>query len=159
VTERKSMTDEWITPRPSPIPSALTQAFWEEASQGHLAIQRCQTCHFFHHPPTTLCTQCGSSQLEYEEVAPTGTIYSHSVTWDARTPAFAERQPYALVWVEMDAQDGLILIGNLPGVPFTELQIGARVDVWFERITDAYTAPQFRLNSTGPEASERSSEP
>ena len=86
-------------PRPTPVPDGRSARYWQAASEGRLEIQRCQACGTYHHPQLTMCTHCQSEDLRYEPVSGKGTIYTFTITHDARTPAFAARQPYAIVWV------------------------------------------------------------
>jgi uncharacterized OB-fold protein len=134
-------------PRPTPVPDGLSAPYWQAARQGRLVIQRCQACGTYHHPPLTMCTQCQSENLGYEPVSGKGTIYTSTITHDARTPAFAARQPYAIVWVELDEQPRLRVLTNMPDTPLDQVKIGAKVEVTFEEIAPDVTIPQFTLIS------------
>jgi uncharacterized protein len=132
-------------PRPAPVPDGRSAGYWQAANEGRLEIQRCRTCRTYHHPPLTMCTECQSEDLDYEPVGGKGTIYTFTITHDARTPAFAARQPYAIVWVELDEQPRLRVLANLPDTPLEQVKIGARVKVIFEEIGSGVKIPQFAL--------------
>jgi uncharacterized OB-fold protein len=107
--------------------------------------QQCSDCKRFQHPPADRCLECGFQSLQFCEVSGSGSIVSFTITYDARTPAFASRQPYAIVWVELDTQEGLVLVANLSESPVEAIQIGMPVQVYFERLADGVRLPQVRL--------------
>ena len=139
------MPEETVPKKPIPAGDDLSRHFWEAASEDRLEIQRCQNCRRYHQPPVGICPFCHSVDLRYEAVSGLGTIYTYTVTHDARTPAFAAVQPYAVVWVELDEQPRLRLISNMPGTPLDKVQIGSRVEVFFEEIEPGHKLPEFRL--------------
>lgn len=58
---------------------------------------------------------------------------------------FAAAIPYATIIVELDDTPGVLMAGNLLGVPCTEAHVGRRVQVVFERVNEDITLPQFQL--------------
>jgi uncharacterized OB-fold protein len=134
-----------LPPKPVPVPDELSQGYWDAAARDALEIQRCRSCGRYHHPAVTVCSSCGAEELAYEPVSGHGTIYSYTITHDARTPAFAARAPYAVVWVELDEQPQLRLLVNMPETPLDDVKIGARVEAYFEPVSEAVKLPQFRL--------------
>src|SRR5690348_9156253 len=99
-------------PKPVPEPDELTSPYWGAAARDELAIQRCRRCRRWYPPSGAVarCTACGSCELEHERVSGRGTIYTYTVTHDARSPVFADLTPYAIVWVELDEQAGVRLV-------------------------------------------------
>jgi uncharacterized OB-fold protein len=63
-------------------------------------------------------------------------------------PGFDDRLPYAVLIVELDEQSGLLTIGNLVDCPFEDIEIGMRLEVAWERLTDDITLPQWRRSPT-----------
>jgi uncharacterized OB-fold protein len=143
------MSAEEIPRRPVPAPDELTLPYWEASNRGELAIQRCGGCKTYQHPALAVCFSCGSDQLAYERVSGRGTIYSYTITYDARTPAFTARQPYALVWVELVEQPRLRILANMPETPLGDVRIGASVEAYFEELAPGVRVPQFRLAGEG----------
>jgi len=45
------MSDWSKVTRPIPVPNEWTKPFWEAAKRRVLALQRCQACKHFQHPP------------------------------------------------------------------------------------------------------------
>src|SRR5579871_2981660 len=96
--------------RPVPVPTPLTQPFWDAAKEGKLAIQRCTQCGRYFHPPTTICLNCHSLALEFAPVSGSGKIAARTIMHDPRIQGFGENVvPFAVIAVELDEQPGLLL--------------------------------------------------
>ena len=140
-----TMSDWSKVTRPIPVPNEWTKPFWEAAKQEVLALQRCQSCGHFQHPPYATCVNCMSIDLTFEPVQGKGTIYSYTIMYHAGDRRFAAAIPYASIIVELDEAKGALLAGNLLDAPYTEAKVGRRVEVVFEKLNDDITLPQFRL--------------
>lgn len=138
------MTDQPRTLPPLPVPDEITRPYWEAARRGELAIQRCQVCRRYFHPPEVICTACGAEQLAFEPVSGRGTVYTYCVMYDRRVHGFTDRVPYVSLWVELVEQPLLIVVSNLVEAGPEDVRIGLPVEVTFERLTDEITLPQFR---------------
>ncbi|MCB1743136.1 MAG: OB-fold domain-containing protein [Gammaproteobacteria bacterium] len=139
------MSDWSRVTRPIPVPNEWTAPFWDAARQGVLALQRCQRCKHFQHPPYATCVNCMANALAFEPVRGTGTIYAYTIMYHAGDKRFASAIPYASIIVELDDAPGALLAGNLLDAEYTEAKVGRRVEVVFERLNDDITLPQFRL--------------
>lgn len=140
-----TMTDWSQATRPIPVPNEWTEPFWEAAKQGVLAIQRCQSCGHFQHPPYATCVNCISIDLKFEPVSGKGTIYAYTIMYHGGDKRFASAIPYASIIVELDEAKGALLAGNLLDAAYCEAKVGRRVEVVFEKLNDDITLPQFRL--------------
>ncbi len=143
------MSDWSQVTRPIPVPDEWTRPFWDAAKRGVLALQRCQTCGNFQHPPYATCLQCIGIDLTFEPVAGRGTIHAYTIMYHTGDKRFASAVPYASIAVRPDGAPDVLLFGNLLGVPYTEAKVGKRVEVVFEKLTDEITLPQFRLAGEG----------
>jgi uncharacterized protein len=144
--ERAMTMSDWSkVERPVPVPDALTRPFWDGARQGQLLFQRCQVCGNRQHPPAPTCSDCVSTDLNFEPVGGAGTIFGYTVMYHSGDPRLAPATPYAVVVVELDDAPGVLLAGNLLGVPAEEAHVGRRVEVVFDRLDDEITLPQFRI--------------
>ena len=114
-------------PAPAPQPDGLDAPFWEGLRSERLLLQRCNECEGWQWGPEWCCHRCHSFDLRYEEVEPTGIIYSHQRVWHPVHPALAEQGPYIIVLVELPHADNVRMIGNLLGEPQQPLEIGAAV--------------------------------
>ena len=131
--------------RPVPEPSELTLPFWEAARRGELALQCCTGCNRFHHPPVVLCPDCHSTTFTYRAVSGAGTVNGYSILRQPRVAGLESLVPYACLAVEIDEQAGVIVMGNLLGVPADSAGVGMRVQVCFEPLgEDDLVLPQFR---------------
>ena len=140
-----SMSDWSTVTRPIPVPNEWTKPFWDAAKQGVLALQRCQACGHFQHPPYPTCVNCVATDLTFEPVRGQGTIYAYTIMYHSGDRRFAGAVPYASIIVELDDAPGALLAGNLKDAPHTEAQVGRRVEVIFEPLNDDIALPQFRL--------------
>lgn len=135
--------------RPIPIPTPLTQPYWDAAKERKLVIQRCQDCWTYFHPPTPNCLECYSTNLAFEPVSGKGRILARTIMYDPRIRGFGEDVvPFAVIVVELDEQPRLLVVANLLEVPADEAKIGRRVEVDFEPIGEGFVLPQFRLAET-----------
>lgn len=132
--------------REKPLPAAddLSQPFWEAAKQQQLVVQRCRECGYFNHPPRPACDACQSPQLHFEPVSGRGTIYSFTVMHQPNVAGFEDQIPYLNILVELDEQPRLFMVANLPAAAEEKIQIGGRVEVYFEEVSADVTLPQFR---------------
>lgn len=129
--------------RAVPAATELTQPFWDAAKQGRLAIQCCQDCRHYNHPPRPLCDACLSDKLAFEDVSGSGTVWSYTVMHQKSVAGFEETVPYLTALVELDEQPMLLLPTNLPGVEAADVTIGRRVRVTFTPLDGDFVLPQF----------------
>ena len=129
--------------RALPAVTDLTRPFWDAANEGRLAIQRCQVCGYYNHPPKPLCDRCQSADLKFEDVSGDGTVWSFTVRHQKSIAGFQDSVPYVTALVELDEQKHLLLVTNLPGVDAAGVEVGMRVRVSFQRFSDEIALPQF----------------
>ena len=118
--------------------------FWEGVAQHRLLIQRCGDCGVLRHPPTPLCSSCGSMNNESVESTGHGTI----LTWIvSHHPTQPDAEPRIVILVQLD--EGTRLVSNLIDVaPSHDQELNdERVRVCFVDY-DGTVLPQFRLTET-----------
>jgi len=138
---------ETMAPYPVvPVPNDWTRPFFDGAKEHKLMIQRCQSCGYYNHPPVFLCQNCKDrdATLAFEQVSGRGTIYSYIIEHDKQVGGFEDKVPYAVVLVELEEQERLLLFANILNLPYDELKAGTPVEVVFERVNDEITIPQFQ---------------
>lgn len=123
---------------PLPVPSALSQPFWDACDLEQLCHQRCRNCGRSAFPPAYACRFCRRADLEWERSAGAGSIYSWSVVWRPQTPAFPT--PYAPAIVELDER--YLMLSCVVGCDVAEVRVGLRVRAVFHRI-GARAIPYF----------------
>ena len=107
-------------------------------------MQKCKSCgHIRHYPPSPICPKCSSDQYEWTRVGTKGTIYTYTVVHHCVMPVWKDETPYVVAVVDLD--DGVRIQGNTVGCTPDKVQIGKRVEVVFDNVTDEVSIPKFRL--------------
>ena len=92
-----------------------TAPFWKGTKDGKVVVQACTKCGYLRWPPGPLCNECLSSDSEWKEISPSGTLWSYAVYHRAMNPRFKDQIPYTVALVELD--DGPRMYGRLVGEP------------------------------------------
>ena len=129
-------------PKPEPKPEGLNADFFENCARGQLCFQRCDDCQAWRHQPRHLCAACGSAEWSWQASSGRGSIFSWTVTHQSPHPAFAAEAPFAIVVVEMD--EGVRMVSRLRGIEPQAIELGQRVEVELERVTDEVALPYVR---------------
>lgn len=121
------LPEDWALPALDPFNEA-----W--FTSGAVVVQRCTSCATLQHPPEEVCHACGAMAFDTATMAPTGTVYSHTVVHYAANGALAESVPYTVVLVSLDDAPRIRIVGNLDG---TDVSIGMPVvATWEERTAE-----------------------
>jgi uncharacterized OB-fold protein len=105
-------------------------------TSGALAVQHCPDCDILQHPPEELCHRCGRTSLDTRELAPTGTVYSHTVVHYPASPRLTSSVPYTVVLVALDEAPHIRVVGDLLGDPH-DVAVGMPVVAeWSEHEAD-----------------------
>ncbi len=132
--------------RPQPrFPEPNTEPYWEGAKQRELRYPVCRECNQVIFTPRTVCTACGSRDLEWKVSKGEGTVYTFSVVRQNRMPGFVDLGAYSVAYIDLD--EGFRLLSGVIGVddPTKDIHIGQRVRVEFEDQEDGeYPIPLFR---------------
>ena len=131
--------------KPMPVPDQISQPFWEAAKARQLAVQRCQTCHYYNHPPRTVCDSCLSQELRFEQVSGRGRILTFTVMHQRDVPGFESEAPFINIVVELEEQPMLLMVAHLPLGERERVRIGSSVMVEFEDQGNGISLPQFRI--------------
>ena len=131
---------DWNKPLPTIV--GETRPFWEACRRGQLVIQRCAACGEYQFYPRGICAHCWSEEVRWVETAGRGTVWTYTVTYQNRTPGFAEEVPYVLALVELE--EGVKMFTNLVECDPREVGIGMAVEVTFTRANDRVTVPYFK---------------
>jgi len=130
--------------RPLPkFPEPDTQPFWDATKDHQLRYQVCNDCGGLVFYPRRHCTHCLSSNLSWKTSQGEGVIYTYSVVYQNYHPAFRERVPYVIAWIDLD--EGFRMLSNVVGLaePATGVAIGQRVRVEWEDY-ESLSLPLFR---------------
>jgi uncharacterized OB-fold protein len=128
--------------KPLPRVTAENGPFWEATKRHELRVQRCAECGRFRYPPSPVCPDCLSENVEWARVSGRGTITTFVVFHKVYFESFAGEAPYNVVQVRLE--EGPCLTANLVGVRNEEITVGTPVEVVFDDVTPEITLPRFR---------------
>jgi uncharacterized OB-fold protein len=131
--------------RPIPIPDLLSAPFWEAARARRLVVQRCQSCHYYNHPPRPFCDACLNQDLQFEQVSGRGHIYTFTIMHQRDVAGFENEAPFINLVIELVEQPLLLMVTNVALDERDRVRVGASVKVWFEDRAEDVSIPQFRI--------------
>jgi uncharacterized protein len=130
--------------RPQPrFPEPDTEPFWDATREHRLTYPQCNGCGAIVWYPRRHCTNCGGTDLAWNESQGEGTVYTYSVIRQNRNPAFKDLGAYSVAWVDLD--EGFRMMTGIVGVadPTKDIQIGQRVRVAWEDQEGGMALPLF----------------
>jgi len=136
-----------------PVCDEDARPFYEATRTGVLKIQRCVDTRRWIFPPRPVSPWGAHRAPEWAEIEGKGTLWSFVVPHPPLLPYFAERAPYNVILVALDADPTIRLTGNLlreeggsiGAFDAAQIEIGARVRVVFDRLDDEWTLPRWVL--------------
>ncbi|MBS0345849.1 MAG: OB-fold domain-containing protein [Proteobacteria bacterium] len=120
------------TNKPMPVPTEISAPFWDGLKAGRLNLQRCNSCGHWIFFPRRHCDKCWSHDVEWREVAGTGTLYTYTLTRIPTLPDFADEMPQKMAVVELD--EGVRINTTLVGLDEDEIRVGMRVKPVFDKV-------------------------
>lgn len=130
------MVDTNVKPRPLPKPTPATQAFWDGAKKGKLMLQWDPTAKKYQFWPRANSVRTGKRNLQWKPTSGKGELYSFTVT-HVPTAGFEARAPYVIGMIELD--EGVRIIANLINIEIEDVEIGIRMKVAWEKLSDDIT--------------------
>lgn len=128
-------------PNPTVYPTLETQRYWDATEEQRLELPRCTECGHVIWYPRELCSECGSTDIEWFEASGTGVVYSYSIT--RRMPGrWGRVAPFVLAYVELD--EGPRMMTNIVDCDPEDVEIGQRVEVVFHPTEEGPAIPRFR---------------
>ncbi len=134
------MTTAWN--KPLPTVAGETKAFWDSCRRGQLVIQYCEGCDEYQWYPRGICADCWGESVRWVQSSGRGTVWTYTVTYQNRTPGFAEMVPYVLALVELE--EGVRMFTNIIECNPRDVYIGMPVEVTFQTATPQITIPYFK---------------
>ena len=131
---------EWN--KPLPTVSGESKPYWDSCRLGRLVIQKCDNCSEFQFYPRGICANCWSNDIKWYTATGRGTVWSFTVTYQNRTPGFAEDVPYVLALVELE--EGVRMFTNIIDCQPTDVRIGMDVEVAFVQANNQISIPYFK---------------
>jgi uncharacterized OB-fold protein len=133
------------TRRPIPLVDERSAPFWAASARHELALARCNRCGAFSHPPDSVCASCSSEdrRFTFVPVDGRGRLRTWTVVRQSFLPGFDV--PFVLVDVELDAQQGLRMIGRLVDGTVDDLALELPMQVVFEDVAPGVAVPAFTV--------------
>lgn len=131
---------DWKKPLPTVV--GETKPYWDACRRGELLVQRCDRCGECQFYPRGICANCWSNDIRWVRSSGKGTVWTYTVTYQNRTPGFAEEVPYVLALVELE--EGVRMFTNIVQCQPREVSIGMPVEVTFAAATDQISIPYFK---------------
>ena len=120
-------------PRPLPRPTPTTQPFWDGAKKKKLMLQYDPVSRRYQFWPRSCSVRTGKRNLKWQQVSGKGTLYSFTET-HVPTAGFEGKTPYLIGLVELD--EGVRIIANLVNVTIDQIEIGMKMKVAWEELSD-----------------------
>uniref|UniRef100_UPI003516CA08 Zn-ribbon domain-containing OB-fold protein n=1 Tax=Henriciella pelagia TaxID=1977912 RepID=UPI003516CA08 len=89
-----------------------------------------------------MCAKCGSPEFSWERSTGKGTLFSWTITHQARHPAFAADIPFVAALVELE--EGVRMATRLINCDHESLRLDLPVELTFEPVGDDFHLPVFR---------------
>lgn len=128
--------------KPLPKLDDVNRPFWDACREGRLDLQKCGSCGHIRYPISHVCPECLSYETNWVTVSGKGEVFSYIVFHQVYNKAFAGDVPYNVAIVQLD--EGPRMISNVTGVPNDAVNVGDRVEVTFDPVTDEISIPRFR---------------
>ena len=134
------MTDDYAKAIPVPGPESVP--YWEGAKNHQLMIQKCSSCGHHWFPPSTVCTGCGSREIDWVQSTGKGKIFSFVVFHRLYHKGWDGEVPYVVGIIERE--EGARMLSNVIDIPVEDVKCDMPVEVVFEDATDTLTLPKFK---------------
>ena len=138
--------------RQGPLPNVdypTYRPFWDGVRAGEIRLPRCADCGKFHWYPQIMCPFCRRGNIEFVRVGQRGKVYTWTTVSYPFLPAYAERLPYIVVFVEFPEAPGVRFISNMLDAKPEEMRAGLSVEAVFHPVDERVTLPLFRLVRDG----------
>jgi uncharacterized OB-fold protein len=117
-------------PKPRPLPTPVSQPFWDALREERVALQRCDDCDEWVYYPRARCPRCLSDRLAWSTVDGRGVVYTFTVAEQPTAPPFADEVPQLLAVVELT--EGVRLSTTLVDVDPGAVSVGLAVEPVFD---------------------------
>lgn len=121
--------------KPLPIPTPISQPFWDGLREHKVRIQYSPSTKQWVFYPRSLAPGTLADDLEWREIAGTGTVYAFTIGRRPTAPPWDDSLPQLLAIVEVD--EGPRLTTELVNVAPEAIKIGMRVKPHFDDVPGA----------------------
>lgn len=135
------------SPKPKPVPTAWSEAFWAALRDGRFVLQRCAGCGRYAGYPKVFCPHCYADELEWAPASGRGTIYTYSTVTANPPSTFTDELPYTIVIVNLE--EGPRFLSRMVAADVEAVRCDAPVELVIERDEAGEPMPLFRLAAHG----------
>lgn len=121
-----------MSSKPLPQSTAISAEFWQALKSERLIAIECNSCGKLTFYPRRHCQHCLSHDVQFKDIAHTGSLYSFTVARIPTLPEFADESPQILAVVELEG--GVRMNTTLVGVAVDEVKIGMPVTALFDEV-------------------------
>jgi len=132
--------------KPLPKINSDNRPFWEGCREHELRFQQCKECDHVRWPPSIICPQCHSFEINWLISKGLGRVYTFAVYHTAFHPGFADDLPYTTAVVKLD--EGPHLLTNIVDCQPDKIKCDMPVEVIWEDVDEMVTLPKFRPSSS-----------
>jgi uncharacterized OB-fold protein len=128
------MTEPYL--KPLPLKQPENAPLWEGLAQREFRVPKCDNCGAWNWVPYPACRECLSEDLTWTKVSGNGTLFTYTIIHRG-VGAFQKDVPYVVALVDMEVtggKRGVIVLGNITGVPHEELSVGMPLKMTFKDI-------------------------
>lgn len=129
--------------KPLPKATPWSKFFWDGCKEGKLYIQHCNDCKRKIFYPKLYCPFCLSKDLIWIQASGKGQIYSYMVVYAYQPTEFEEDVPYVVAII--DLEEGVRMMSNIVDCDPEDVRCDDPVEVVFDKVTQDFTLPKFRL--------------
>lgn len=133
--------------KPIPLKTMDNAPYWDAADRHELALQKCNTCAGYNHPPGPSCANCGSTDIVWENLGSDikGTVYTYVISYRPFLPGFQNDVPLVIAVVALDDAPDVKIMGNVLHGNKDNTTVGTLVKMVWEDITEERALPQWEL--------------
>ncbi len=131
--------------KPIPLKDQDNKAYWNAADEHRLALQKCNDCNTYAHPPGPSCARCGSENVVWENLGNDvkAQIYSYIISYRPFLPGFQDDLPTIIAQAQLEKVPEVKIMCNVLNCDINDIQIGMPVQMIWEDITDERALPQW----------------
>lgn len=93
-----------------PVITEFEKPFWDSLQKGQLMVQKCKKCGNVQFPPSPVCTNCLSDQVEWVNCSGKATLWSKVAFHKAYLEPYSD-VPYSVVMAKLE--EGPIVTGRI----------------------------------------------
>lgn len=131
--------------KPIPLKTEDNHPYWDAADKHELALQKCNDCGHYAHPPGPSCAHCGSQNVGWEQLGKDvlATIYTYVISYRPFLPGFQDDLPLVIAQAQLDKAPEVKVMCNLLDCDAADVRVGMPVKMVWQDITDDRSLPQW----------------